>query len=155
MIPQGQQGAEAGHERKDADVIGVALVGALVLLIVAISFFTARGLLEVIRNRSKAQPSHRAQVQFPQPRLEVHPGADLAASRRADELDLHSYGWIDRKAGVAHIPIERAMQLLVERGLPNTGGGQTRLQLMQARPETNRPDQHPTVSPAPTASPSA
>ncbi len=34
------------------------------------------------------------------------------------EEQLNSYGWVDEKSGVAHIPIERAMQLTVERGLP-------------------------------------
>lgn len=153
MIPQGEQRAEGGHEHKDADVIGVALVGALVLIVLAISFFAARGLLDVARNRRVTGLAHRAPVVFPQPRLEVHPGADLAVSHRADETELHSYGWVDRKTGVAHIPIEKAMQLLLQRGLPETGGGQTQLQLMQARPSTDAQPKQPVGSPAPQGSP--
>jgi hypothetical protein len=34
------------------------------------------------------------------------------------EDQLNSYGWVDQQAGVAHIPITRAMDLIVERGLP-------------------------------------
>jgi hypothetical protein len=34
------------------------------------------------------------------------------------ENQLNSYGWVDEKAGVAHIPIERAMELTAQRGLP-------------------------------------
>ena len=34
------------------------------------------------------------------------------------EGQLNSYGWVDEKSGVAHIPIERAMELTVQRGLP-------------------------------------
>jgi hypothetical protein len=34
------------------------------------------------------------------------------------EGQLNSYGWVDEKAGVARIPIERAMELTVQRGLP-------------------------------------
>jgi len=34
------------------------------------------------------------------------------------EDQLNSYGWVDQQAGVAHIPIERAMDLIVQRGLP-------------------------------------
>jgi hypothetical protein len=34
------------------------------------------------------------------------------------EKHLNSYGWVDEQAGVAYIPIERAMELTVERGLP-------------------------------------
>ena len=34
------------------------------------------------------------------------------------EDQLNSYGWVDEKAGVAHIPIERAMDLIVQQNLP-------------------------------------
>jgi hypothetical protein len=34
------------------------------------------------------------------------------------EDELNSYGWVDQSAGVAHIPIDRAMDLIVEHGLP-------------------------------------
>jgi len=38
---------------------------------------------------------------------------------RAVERDvLNNYGWVDRKAGVVHIPIEQAMDQLIARGLP-------------------------------------
>jgi hypothetical protein len=31
---------------------------------------------------------------------------------------LVGYGWVDREAGIVRLPIERAMELLLERGLP-------------------------------------
>jgi hypothetical protein len=34
------------------------------------------------------------------------------------EDQLNSYGWINKEAGVAHIPIERAMDLIVQENLP-------------------------------------
>jgi len=34
------------------------------------------------------------------------------------ENQLNSYGWVDEQAGTAHIPIDHAMDLIVERGLP-------------------------------------
>jgi len=39
------------------------------------------------------------------------------------EQELNSYGWIDEKAGVAHIPIEKAMELTVQRGFPTRPQG--------------------------------
>ena len=63
-----------------------------------------------------------------------------AGSCAAEHADLNSYGWVDRTSGIARIPIDRAMQLVLERGLPDVGGGQTPLSLMQARPsETASP----------------
>jgi hypothetical protein len=43
------------------------------------------------------------------------------------EDQLNSYGWVNQQAGVAHIPIDRAMDLIVERGLPvrPAGGAET------------------------------
>ena len=55
----------------------------------------------------------------PQPRLQSRPAVDLAAERAREQALLDSYGWVDRDAGVARIPVERAMELLVRdaRGL--------------------------------------
>ncbi len=136
MIPQGKQRAESGHERKDADILGVALVAALVLMIVAVSLLTAGGVIRFARRGEKpGRPAARPE-QFPEPRLEAQPVASFTAAKVAAEKELDSYGWVNRKVGVAHVPIERAMTMLLERGLPEVGGGQTRQQLMQARPAT-------------------
>ncbi len=55
---------------------------------------------------------------FPLPQLEVNERGQLNDRRLAEEKELNSYGWVDEKAGVVRIPIERAMQLVAERGLP-------------------------------------
>ena len=49
----------------------------------------------------------------PAPRLQAHPAADIAAERAQQRQRLESYGWVDRDTGIAQIPIERAMALLV------------------------------------------
>jgi hypothetical protein len=54
----------------------------------------------------------------PEPRLQINPREDLSNLRSREDESLTSYGWVDRNAGVVRIPIERAMQLIVERGLP-------------------------------------
>jgi hypothetical protein len=42
---------------------------------------------------------------------------------RAEEQEkLSSYGWVEPNAGVVRIPVERAMELLAERGLPTREG---------------------------------
>jgi hypothetical protein len=56
----------------------------------------------------------------PAPRLQTDAPADLNELRAEKERELESYGWIDRQNGVVRIPVERAMTLLVERGLPKT-----------------------------------
>jgi hypothetical protein len=54
----------------------------------------------------------------PEPRLQTHPVEDLAALRAREDAALHGYAWVDRDAGVTRIPVERAIEILVERGLP-------------------------------------
>jgi len=41
------------------------------------------------------------------------------------EDQLNSYGWVDKDAGIAHIPIQRAMDLIVQQGLPVVPKGMT------------------------------
>jgi hypothetical protein len=54
----------------------------------------------------------------PEPRLQANPRQDLKELRDAEEARLKSYGWVDRNAGVVRIPIDEAMKLTLQRGLP-------------------------------------
>jgi len=74
------------------------------------------------------------------PRLQISPAADMEALRVREEAELNSYGWVDRTAGVARIPINRAMDLLLQKGLPVRPSpdenkiGPSSLELQQQRP---------------------
>ena len=57
----------------------------------------------------------------PQPRLLVNEPATLADLRKHEHELLTTYGWVDQNAGVVRLPIERAKDLLMERGLPVRG----------------------------------
>ena len=50
----------------------------------------------------------------PFPRLQEDPEAELAELRAREDAALASYGWVDESRGIALIPIERAMELVVE-----------------------------------------
>ena len=54
------------------------------------------------------------------------------------EKELYSYGWVDEKAGTVHIPIERAMDLIAQRGLPVRGQGGTGTNLAQQQKEPGK-----------------
>ena len=54
----------------------------------------------------------------PPPHLQTRPVQDFQAFRAREEGVLSSYGWVDKEKGVVRIPIEEAMRLVVERGLP-------------------------------------
>jgi hypothetical protein len=54
----------------------------------------------------------------PAPRLQAAPVQDMQDIRQAENARLQSYGWVDRPAGIARIPIDRALDLVAEQGLP-------------------------------------
>ena len=55
----------------------------------------------------------------PTPRLQQFPRNDLYEFRLGEQEFLESYGWMNKEAGIVHIPIDDAMRVLVERGLPS------------------------------------
>jgi hypothetical protein len=52
------------------------------------------------------------------PQLQAHPDKDLQVYLKNQRKILDSYGWVDRKNGVVRIPIQRAMNVLLQKGLP-------------------------------------
>ncbi len=68
-------------------------------------------------------PSLVTPVPMAGPGIEPFPWAELDVLLTNQSERLNSYGWVDRENGVVHIPLERAMQLLVERELPARADG--------------------------------
>jgi hypothetical protein len=114
-----------GYERRDAQLKPVALFTVVLMLLLALlsaamvwvfDFFDER---ETRADRSPhpmAQPSDP-----PAPRLQRETSADLNAHRERERLLTTQYEWVDRTSGVVRIPVERAMELTLERGLPTRG----------------------------------
>jgi hypothetical protein len=65
------------------------------------------------------QPTETA----PEPRLQVAPAADLQKLRAIEDTKLRHYEWIDRQAGIAAIPIERAMEIVATRAAKGESTG--------------------------------
>ncbi|MGA8492483.1 MAG: hypothetical protein WB711_18800 [Terriglobales bacterium] len=129
--------AEEGYERQD--LTAQAVFGFLASLIAGgvLVYFVIGGLYHVMDARQRArQPQQSPLVKqvetdtrivspaeiakFPQPRLERNERIEINDFRLKEEQTLNSYGWVDEKAGVVRIPIERAMQLIAQRGLSTT-----------------------------------
>jgi hypothetical protein len=63
-------------------------------------------------------PMTREPQEVPGPHLQKTPGEDLQQLRAYEGPKLNSYDWVDRDKGVVRIPIDRAMELVVRKGLP-------------------------------------
>jgi hypothetical protein len=55
---------------------------------------------------------------FPQPRLEENERTQLRQFIEDQDRKLATYDWVDKDSGTVRIPIDRAMELIVQRGLP-------------------------------------
>ena len=63
-----------------------------------------------------ANPS--PEQRFPQPTLQTDDVHDLSQYRDVQNRQLSTYGYVDQKAGVVHIPIDQAIDQLAKQGLP-------------------------------------
>jgi hypothetical protein len=125
-----------GYERQDLQTSSILYFLLTILVATAICMGVLRGIFVYLDHREKASqppvsplitnvPSdtrHIApgypQSAFPNPKLEEDERGQLNGIIINEDNELYSYGWVDEKAGTVHIPIDRAMELLVERGLP-------------------------------------
>lgn len=117
------QGSPGGYEKSDLRAKPILLFAAALILVTALVMSAAYGLIRLLgwweRPWLETPASPLATRSVPaEPRLQVNAPQDLATLRSAEEALLGSYGWTDKATGIARIPIDRAMQLVLERGLP-------------------------------------
>jgi len=139
----GHQSGQGGYERRDIGVSAVLyfLVGLAVFGL--ITHFVVTGLYRYLEKQTEAQqapvnplvtnaardtrhlpPEYNGdydkylQKNFPSPQLEIDERNQLDKIRLHEEQTLSTYDWVDQKAGTVRIPIDRAMDLLAQRGLP-------------------------------------
>lgn len=141
---------ERGHETRDISVRVVAWSAFGLMVLTALIYFAVAGLFQAFEH-SHPSPDAASRIALhprmraPAPRLQTNDAADLAKFRAAEEAQLHSYGWIDKSAGVVRIPIKRAMDLVAERGLPTRGlgtqdaSGVTSVQMQERKAAATKP----------------
>lgn len=116
---------EQHHETRDVSARVPLRVIAFMAIFVPLGLGIIGGLMSTVwaPPPSPATPfTADRPVETPAPRLQATPQRDLAEFEARMTRELTHYGWIDREAGIVRLPIDRAMALLVERGLPDTGG---------------------------------
>jgi hypothetical protein len=114
-----------GHEKTDASISGLVKFGVGLFLLIVVVLFSMRSMFEHFSTTQQlgppASPFEETRTLPPAPRLQVHPVQELKQLRDGENDKLNSYGWVDQKAGIARIPVDRAMELLLTRGLPVRG----------------------------------
>jgi hypothetical protein len=100
-------------------LVGLALTCVVVALLLVAFFLGMRSYVAGLQ----PPPPHmkfEADRKPTGPVLQERPARDLASVRSEEDAILRSYGWVDKSRGVVRIPVEEAMKLLSERGLPRT-----------------------------------
>ncbi|MBM3809350.1 MAG: hypothetical protein FJW22_14285 [Acidimicrobiia bacterium] len=125
-LEYGPTPAGANYEHTDIDVaigykfalwLAVAMVISVGIVYGTFWFF-----------EGKEQAANRAAQRFPlavglersrpAPLLQNQPFKDLYQLRLEETARLGSYGWVDKADGIARLPIDRAMEVVLERGFP-------------------------------------
>jgi len=123
---------------------GAALVGATAVALLMMWWMSAS--FKAIDQAKDGPPSPIIEAHLdpipPGPRLQPVPPRDMDELRAEDHKMLTTYGWVDQAHGVARIPVDRAIAILAEKGLPATPPQQE-----AAADEAVQPAAAPTAAP--------
>jgi hypothetical protein len=113
----------------EPDRVSTKIVGGFGIVLVALSIAAAILIALLFRGFQKVAEKQDAETVAaegmdrplaklpPPPRLEIEGGRHQRDFRTAEEERLETYGWMDRSLGAVHVPIERAIDLIAERGV--------------------------------------
>jgi hypothetical protein len=112
-----------GYEKKDVHLPAIVrnMIGLFVLLVVSI--VAMKLLFDVFKKQQDASdqplpPMVNVNQVPPSPNLEEREGEVLDATRAYEQPLLTGYAWVDEKAGIARIPVARAMELIANQKSP-------------------------------------
>jgi len=130
----------AGFEKEDLDPLGVLYFMAGLAVVGVVIYFIVVGMYRYLDayDRTHQEPMNpmavktgidpttmtynqirdKAEVSFPAPVLEYNERIQFTSEVAKQDQVLGSYDWIDKNNGVVRIPIDRAIDLVAERGLP-------------------------------------
>jgi len=121
----------AKHEHTDIDpAIGYKFASWLIVAML-ISVGIVYGAFRLFERQAKAAGALAQKYPLaagvpkdpPTPNLQNQPFRDIYQLRQGETEKLTSYGWVDKDGGVTRIPIDRAMEVMLQRGFPSRPDG--------------------------------
>ncbi len=111
------------YERSDARPRAILEYGAGLVVLVVAALVVMAWLYTFLSQREQrldrtASPLAEGPSAPQGPRLQANPSIDLKTLRDQEKARLESYGWVDKDLGVVHIPIDKATDVILQRGLP-------------------------------------
>jgi hypothetical protein len=116
--------ASAGWEKRDVNIKGLFQFAFWMAVVLAVTLFGMRLTFDAYK---KAQPlgatmspmvTTKDRMIPPAPLLQVQPHQELQNYCAAQQQDVNTYAWVDQQSGVVRIPVDRAEELVLAKGLP-------------------------------------
>ena len=112
-----------GYEQRDANIRGLLQFAFWMAVVLVVTLFAMRWTFDYFKKIQPLGPTASPMVSEtqrelpPNPRLQVQPRNDLQIYCAAQEQAVNTYGWVDQLSGIARIPVDRAIDLILQRGL--------------------------------------
>jgi hypothetical protein len=111
--PSSAEEGSSRHETKDFKPSWVAMFAVMLVYVIVVVYMLTFTIFSQFKTEQVAETNAGL---FPEPRLQIDPQSELGQVQERDREVLNSYAWVDRDSGVVRIPIERAMELVVDPG---------------------------------------
>lgn len=112
----------AGYEKRDANIRSLLQFGFWMAVVIAAALIGMRFMFGYFARTMplgpNAAPFATTRELPPSPRLQVVPHQELRDYCAEQNAAVNSYSWVNESAGTVHIPVDRAMDLILQRGLP-------------------------------------
>jgi hypothetical protein len=117
------ENSDKHYETRDAQIRPILVFGGILIVVTVFVLFVMKWMFDTFNaQEAKLDPPPPPLADFQRqpstPRLQVNSAQELSEMRTAEDNVLNSYDWIDKEKGIVRIPIERAIELLSQKGLP-------------------------------------
>ncbi len=126
MAEHQEPGRGHSYETQDLSVRAIGMFGVILTLALVAAIGVTAWMFGFFESRASrrevaAPPTSTLAAAPQEPKLQVDAPKDLKALRALEDQRLTTYGWVSKETGLGRIPIGRAMELLVERGIAPGG----------------------------------
>ncbi len=114
----------AGYEKRDVNIKGLFQFAFWMAVVLAVSLVGMRFTFNFYKKSQPLGPTASPMVTLndrmlpPIPRLQVLPHQELQEYCQAQQQEVNTYAWVNQPSAVVRIPIDRAMELILAKGLP-------------------------------------
>jgi hypothetical protein len=122
------------HEPTDADARAITRFGIALVFIVILSQLLLWWLFDHLSGQqAKLSPPVPALIRAqapkepPEPRLQGNPQLDLKKMLQDEDAVLNHYGWVDPDRGIVRLPVDRALEIVAQKGMPHFQAAESKM----------------------------